>query len=155
MRNLVRVSQIVAATALLASCASRPSVSRGPANSRMEATQAISLLSQKCADAWNRGDLKGYLEPYSKDVVIVYPSGPEKGIGALEARLRRAQTWDGRQAVNRARIGHSEVSLLDSDNALQTAEIIIQEPGGEVHLWATAILKRTTRGWVVVHEQSF
>lgn len=155
MRTLLLTPLVIASVTFQTSCVSRPSAVGVATTPAKEATRAIALVSQTCADAWNRGDLKGYLAPYADDVVMVYESGPEKGIGLLEARLRRSQRWDGQRPQNLARIGHSEVSLLDPDHALQTAEIIIREPAREVHLWATALLKRTNRGWIVIHEQSF
>jgi uncharacterized protein (TIGR02246 family) len=141
--------------ALHVSCASTRSIANLSATPETEVARDIVRISHACADAWNRGDLKAYLTPYSDDVVMVYQSGPEKGRALLEARLRKAQRWNGQRPENLSRIGHSKVSLLDRDYALQIAEIIIQEPAGDVHLWATAILKRTDRRWIVVHEQSF
>jgi ketosteroid isomerase-like protein len=153
MKILLRLA--IAVVALEASCVSRPPDTSTRAGSEKEAARAIALMSQTCADAWNRGDLNGYLAAYAKDVVMVYQWGPEKGIALLEARLRQAQRSDGHRPSNLARIGRSEVTLLGPDDALQTAEILIQEPTREVALWATALLKRTGRGWIVIHEQSF
>ena len=155
MRIPLLISLAITAVTLHTSCAFRQPSAGILTNSEKEAAHAIALLSQSCADAWNRGDLKAFLVPYADDVVIVYASGPEKGILSLEARLRRSQRWDGQPPQNLARIGHSEVSLLDSVHALQTAEIIMREPTRDVHLWVTALLKKTSRGWIVIHEQSF
>jgi ketosteroid isomerase-like protein len=155
MKIQLVIPLVIATVTLQASCVSQPPALGTPSVAEKEAGHAIALLSQSCADAWNRGDLKAFLAPYADNAVVVYDSGPEKGIRSLETRLRRSQRWDGQPPQILARIGHSEVSLLDSVHALQTAEIIMQEPARDVHLWVTAVLKRTSRGWVVIHEQSF
>jgi uncharacterized protein (TIGR02246 family) len=142
-------------TTLLASCASIQSGARVSSASDADFAREITAVSQACAEAWNRGDLHAYLAPYSHDVVVVYKSGPEKGRTLLEARLRKAQRWDGQRPRNLARIGYSEASRIGDDHALQTAQVIIQESTGEVQLWITSILMKNAGSWVVVHEQSF
>jgi ketosteroid isomerase-like protein len=155
MRILLLTPLLIVAVTLDTSCTSSSSARTVSINSEKDAAHEIALLSQACADAWNRGDLEAFLAPYADNVVIVYDSGPEKGIRSLEARLRRSQRWDGQSPQNRATLGHSEVSLLDSVHALQTAEIVIHEPARDVHLWVTSVLMKTNRGWIVIHEQSF
>lgn len=154
MRTLLLASLVTAAVLLQASCV-QPSHTGAQTTSEQEASLAITQVSQTCVDAWNHGDLNAYLAAYSDDVVVVYQTGPERGIDLLEARLRQAQGWNGQRPSNLASVGHSEVVLIDAAHALQTAEIIIQEPNGEVHLWVTSLLERTDSGWLVVHEQSF
>ncbi|HWE43440.1 MAG TPA: DUF4440 domain-containing protein [Gemmatimonadaceae bacterium] len=59
--SLRRISCILAGTAVLGSCASRPAA---PAQSRAELTAEVATMFARSASAWNRGDLDTFMTDY-------------------------------------------------------------------------------------------
>lgn len=116
----------------------------------------ITALSRAGVEAWNCGDLASYLSAYAPDVVMVYPTGPEKGRMLLEARLRVVERWEGYPPKRTAQIEKCNVRRLDRDHVLQTALIVTGDGSGYSHqTWVSSIFERAAEGWKVIHEQSF
>ena len=65
-----------------------------PLPADINAAELVMHLKGRSTYALRDGDIEGYLEPYSKNVVVVWPTGTEKGRDKL-GRRARAATWNG------------------------------------------------------------
>lgn len=149
---------LVASTALFAvSCAAaaRPAPPGGAAGET--ASMAITRLLEDSAEAWNRGDLDGFLEPYldSPEMTYVGGSGIVRGKEELREVYRRAY-WTDEGPAQSLRFTDLEVRMLGSEHALVLGGYRLYEASGAEAGSGpfTLVLRRTAEGWRVVHDHS-
>jgi uncharacterized protein (TIGR02246 family) len=113
---------------------------------------AIRAEVQREADAWNRGDLDGYLSGYERaTTTTMVGSTVVRGWDAIAARYRE-------RYGDRARMGHLtfselDVRLLGGGFALAIGHWALARDsagGGPVGGWFTLTLRRTRDGWRIV-----
>ncbi len=137
--------RLACACALAASLASATACADDAADVRAEIARE--------ADAWNRGDLDGYLRGYERAATTTMIGGkdPLRGWDAIAARYRD-------KYGDRARMGHLtfselEVRPLAAGVALAIGRWALERQasaGGPVGGWFTLTLKKTRDGWRIV-----
>jgi beta-aspartyl-peptidase (threonine type) len=114
-------------------------------------------MLEESAEAWNRGDLAGFLEPYldSPSTTFVTPTGLLHGKAAIEARYRSSYWKDGPPA-DRLRFAELEVRMLGPEHALLTGRYRLLTPAGELRGEGpfSLVLSLTPEGWRIVHDHS-
>ncbi len=100
------------------------SLPAAPAAAELEAA----LLAS--ADAWNRGDLDGFMEPYlrSPDLTFSGSSGVRRGFESVLARYR-ASYFDADAPLPTLRFADLETRDLGPDHALMLGRYILLAPG--------------------------
>ena len=107
-------------------------------------------------DAWNRGDLPGFMEAYWRSPDLVFCSGATvtKGWDDTLARYRQRYQSEGRE-MGRLRFDAVEVVPLGEDAALaRGAWRLVMSDGKEPHGLFTLILRRTGGAWRIVHDHT-
>ena len=114
----------------------------------------IQALSQASADAWNRGDLKGYLAIYADEMTFMTRTGPRPGVAPLEKAFAEKYFRDGRPKQT-LRFDSHTLRRLGPDAALETGRYLLTG-GGEPEQsgWFTLVWVRTPAGWRVLHDHS-
>jgi beta-aspartyl-peptidase (threonine type) len=117
--------------------------------------QSLQALIDNQQDAWNRGDLAGYMDGYARTPQLVFTSGN---------RIRRG--WDETMAAyqkryggNSAGMGHLamdviEVQPVGSDGAVLLGRWRLTETpqaGGGVF---SVVAERRPEGWRIVHDHT-
>jgi beta-aspartyl-peptidase (threonine type) len=107
-------------------------------------------------EAWNRGDLEGFMAGYWRSPALVFCSGATvtKGWDETLARYRRRYQSEGRE-MGRLRFDGIEVVALGPDAALaRGAWRLHMTDGKEPHGLFTLVLRRLDGSWRIVHDHT-
>jgi beta-aspartyl-peptidase (threonine type) len=118
--------------------------------------KAIKQVLQAQTDAWNRGDLEGYMAGYWKSEDLTFYSGGTvtRGWQATLERYRTRYQGEGR-AMGALDFPDEVVDLLGADAAVARGHYHLKMPDGkELQGLYTVILKRLPDGWRIVHDHS-
>jgi len=141
-----RAAAVLAMAAALASVAA----AQGPG-----ATAARSVLDAQ-VEAWNRGDLEGFMATYWRSPDLVFCSGGTvtRGWDETLARYRKRYQSEGRE-MGRLRFDGIEVIPLGEDAALaRGAWRLVMTDGKEPHGLFTLLLRRLDGAWRIVHDHT-
>ena len=139
-------------TALLVAACARPSSVSGPAPENDAA--AIRAVLDSTAAGWNRGDLSRYLWAYDDSATAMGANGPELGVPAIEAQMRRG-FWRTGRPLQTLHYEHVEVRMLGEEHALVTGQFVLTGGGQPQRTgWFTTVWKRTPAGWRMIHDHS-
>jgi beta-aspartyl-peptidase (threonine type) len=107
-------------------------------------------------DAWNRGDLEGFMATYWRSPDLVFCSGATvtKGWGATLARYRQRYQREGRD-MGRLRFDGVELVPLGPDASLvRGAWRLATKDGKEPHGLFTLLLRRLDGAWRIVYDHT-
>jgi len=119
------------------------------------ATAARSVLDAQ-VEAWNRGDLEGFMAGYWRSPELVFCSGATvtKGWDETLARYRRRYQSEGRE-MGRLRFAGIEVIPLGEDTAFARGAWRLQmRDGKEPHGLFTLLLRQVDGAWRIVHDHT-
>jgi ketosteroid isomerase-like protein len=140
-----RVVFVLAAVAALGS----PGSAEGPAS------DPRSVLDAQ-VEAWNRGDLEGFMAGYWRSPDLVFCSGATvtKGWDETLARYRKRYQSEGRE-MGKLRFDGIEVVPLGDDAALaRGAWRLAMSDAKEPHGLFTLLLRRIDGSWRIVHDHT-
>ncbi len=151
--TLSRLS-ILAVTALaVGACAHTRAAAPAPV------TASIVAVLQASADAWNRGDLDGFLEPYLDSSETTFMTGPGviHGLETIRERYRAHYFPAGGRPPTLLRFDALDVRPLGADHALMTGRFhqttrATGAPADSGNF--TLVWRRTPRGWRIIHDHS-
>jgi len=117
---------------------------------------AIRQVLDRQTEAWNTGDLEGYMQGYRKSPDLTFYSGGTitSGWEATLARYRKRYQSEGKE-MGRLDFPEEAIDLLGPDAALVRGRWRLALSGGkEMSGLTTVILKRLPEGWRIVHDHS-
>jgi len=138
---------LVCVIGLLAACAPH-------AFAPADATAIRGVLSAQ-RDAWNRGDLDGYMTGYARVPDLVFTSGGKIRRGFAETYAKYKAKYGG----DRAGMGHLDfevigVQPLGADGAIVLGRWkLVDTPNAGAGVFSVAML-RTDDGWRIVHDHT-
>jgi ketosteroid isomerase-like protein len=105
-------------------------------------------------DAWNRGDIDGFMDGYarSKSTVFVSEDTVERGWETVRDRYRKK--YSDRAKMGTLRFSDLEITLLSPDSAAVLGRWKLQRANDQPHGRFTLILKRLPEGWRIVHDHT-
>lgn len=142
-----RIAAVLAASAALGPIGA---AAEGPAS-----PTASSVLDAQ-VEAWNRGDLEGFMAGYWRSPDLVFCSGSTvtKGWDETLARYRKRYQSEGRE-MGKLRFDAIEVILLGEDAALARGAFRLHMTDGqEPHGLFTLLLRRIDGAWRIVHDHT-
>jgi len=117
---------------------------------------AIRQVLDRQTEAWNRGDLEGYMQGYWKSPDLTFYSGGTitGGWEATLARYRKRYQSEGKE-MGRLDFPGETIELLGPDAAVARGRWRLVFPDGKQSSGLyTVILKRLPAGWRIVHDHS-
>jgi ketosteroid isomerase-like protein len=105
-------------------------------------------------DAWNRGDIEGYMDGYDRSDKTVFVSGDKVTRGWQTVLDRYKKTYDTREKMGVLTFSDLEITLLSSDSATVLGRWSLKRTNDEPHGRFTLIFKRTSKGWRIVHDHT-
>lgn len=116
--------------------------------------ESIESLLQRGVDAWNDGDLDGYVATYAdaSTTTMLRPEGRIVGRAAIRTAL--APRFEPGAVRDSIRLEEVEVRPLPPLIGIVTGRYVLErsgnEPGGG---WFTVVVRRAGEGWRIVHDQ--
>jgi ketosteroid isomerase-like protein len=124
-----------------------------PEQTANAATQIRSVLKAQ-QDAWNRGDIDGFMNGYARSASTVFISEDTIRRGWQTVRDRYKQKYSNRAKMGTLMFSGVEITLLSSDSAVASGRWRLKRANDQPHGRFTLILKRLPEGWRIVHDHT-
>lgn len=121
--------------------------------SRQFQTAIRSVLDAQ-RDAWNRGDIEGYMDGYERSDDIIFMSGDNLTRGWQTVLDRYKKNYDTREKMGVLTFSDLDVDLLNDNTAVVIGRWSLKRANDEPHGRFTLIFKRTKKGWKIVHDHT-
>jgi ketosteroid isomerase-like protein len=128
-------------------------VSAAPAGTQNAVAQIGSVL-QAQQEAWNRGDIEGFMNGYARSPSTVFISEDTIRRGWETVRARYQQKYSDRAKMGRLSFSDIEINLLSSDAAVVVGRWSLERAKDRPHGRFTLIFKRLPEGWRIVHDHT-
>ncbi|MEN8376784.1 MAG: nuclear transport factor 2 family protein [Gemmatimonadota bacterium] len=128
------------------------SLPRSPAAAEIEATLSAS------AEAWNRKELDGFMEPYlrSPDLTFSGSGGVRRGFQSVMQRYRTSY-FEADVPLPGLRFTDLETFDLGRDHALMLGRYILLDPESDEQIdtgYFSLVWVRTRAGWRILHDHT-
>jgi ketosteroid isomerase-like protein len=116
-------------------------------------TQIRSVL-QTQEDAWNRGDIDGFMNGYARSASIVFVSEDTIRRGWQTVRDRYRKKYSSRAKMGTLTFSDLEITQLSSDSAVASGRRKLKRANDQPHGRFTLILRRPPEGWRIVYDHT-
>jgi ketosteroid isomerase-like protein len=116
-------------------------------------TQIRSVL-QAQQDAWNRGDIDGFMNGYARSASTVFISEDRIRRGWQTVRDRYRKKYSSRAKMGTLTFSDLEITLVSSDSAVTSGRWKLKRANDRPHGRFTLILRRLPEGWRVVYDHT-
>lgn len=115
----------------------------------------VERMLERSAEAWNRGDLEGFMDDYLRSPTSTYIGGSGLVMGWEAIRARYAPLFQAGALRDSLRFERVAARPLGDDYALATARYVLFRQGEVTGSGPfTLVLWRSDEGWRIVHDQS-
>ncbi len=115
---------------------------------------AVRAVIDTQRDAWNRGDVDGYMDGYQRSSTITFVSGDSFTRGWQTVHDRYKKNYDTREKMGTLTFSDLDVMVLSPDTAMVLGRWHLQRATDEPHGRFTLIFRRTRQGWRIVHDHT-
>ena len=167
--SLQKVSSAVMRRAVLVMVLGLACAHADPRGDASRDRAAVVAVLQAQQDAWNRGDLEGFLRGYDPSPDLVFTSGGQiqRGFADTRARYQARYGADGTRSMGQLGFEILDVRLLGADGAIVLGRWRLRFPaaspdpaaagpatqGSAEGVFSLALL-RTPAGWRIVHDHT-
>jgi ketosteroid isomerase-like protein len=117
-------------------------------------SRAISVVLNAQRDAWNRGDVAGYMDGYARSEDTVFVSGDSVTRGWQTVLDRYRQKYDSREKMGTLVYSDLEITPIGNDAAIVLGRWQLKRTSDEPHGRFTLLMRRTKQGWKIVHDHT-
>ncbi|PYS65331.1 MAG: DUF4440 domain-containing protein [Acidobacteria bacterium] len=115
---------------------------------------AIRAVLNVQRDAWNRGDIEGYMEGYDRSPDTVFVSGDRINRGWQMVLDRYKKSYDSREKMGVLTFSDIEITMLSKDAAVVLGRWRLKRASDEPHGTFTLLFRKTKAGWKIVHDHT-
>jgi ketosteroid isomerase-like protein len=115
---------------------------------------AVRAVLDAQRDAWNRGDVEGYMEGYEHSKETVFVSGDNVTRGWQTVLDRYKKNYNSREKMGTLTFSDLEITPVGNDAAIVLGRWHLQRTKDEPHGRFTLILRRTRQGWKIIHDHT-
>jgi ketosteroid isomerase-like protein len=115
---------------------------------------AVRAVLDAQREAWNRGDVAGYMDGYARSKDTVFVSGDNVTRGWKTVLDRYKKKYDSREKMGTLTFSDLEITPMGNDTAIVLGRWHLQRLSDEPHGRFTLILRRTKQGWKIVHDHT-
>jgi len=132
----------------------RAQTSATPNKQDTKAAVAIRAVLEAQRDAWNRGDIEGYMDGYARSADTVFVSGDNVTHGWQTVLDHYKKGYDSREKMGVLTFSDLEITPLGKDAATVIGRWHLQRAKDEPHGRFTLIFRKTKQGWKIVHDHT-
>ena len=114
----------------------------------------INRILDAQAQAWNRGDIDGYMQGYARAATTQFVSGDSVTRGWETVRDRYKAKYDSREKMGVLSFADIKVTELGPDAAMAVGRWHLQRKDDQPHGRFTLLLRRLPEGWRIVHDHT-
>ena len=131
-----------------------PSDSSEKENSKDDVIAEIRAVLSTQQEAWNHGDIEGFMNGYARAETTVFVSGDEVTRGWQTVRDRYFKKYGDRAKMGTLTFSDLEIGLLGPDSAVALGRWELKRASDNPHGRFTLIFRRTADGWRIVHDHT-
>jgi beta-aspartyl-peptidase (threonine type) len=105
-------------------------------------------------DAWNRGDIAGYMDGYARSPDITFISGDSITRGWQTVHDRYQKNYDSREKMGTLTFSDLETTVYSNNLAVMIGRWHLQRAKDAPHGRFTVIFRRSKQGWRIVHDHT-
>ncbi|HEX5705969.1 MAG TPA: DUF4440 domain-containing protein [Pyrinomonadaceae bacterium] len=132
-------------------CANVSEGSNSENAANMEAVRAV-LNAQ--TEAWNRGDVEGFMDGYAREDSTTFLSGGTRTDGWRTVLERYRNAYDTREKMGTLQFTELELKPLSPFYIMATGRWQLARAGDTPNGRFTLIFRRTAAGWRIVHDHT-
>ena len=118
------------------------------------ATAQIRSVIREQQEAWNRGDIDGFMNGYARSRSTVFVSDDTIRRGWETVRARYRKKYSDRARMGALTFSDLEITLLSPDAAVVLGRWGLKRANDQPHGRFTLIFKRMPEGWRIVHDHT-
>lgn len=115
---------------------------------------AVRAVLDAQRDAWNRGDIAGYMDGYARNADITFISGDSLTRGWQTVHDRYQKNYNSREKMGTLTFSDLEITVLSADSVMVLGRWHLQRASDQPHGRFTLIFKRTKQGWRIIHDHT-
>lgn len=115
---------------------------------------AVRAVLDKQREAWNRGDVEGYMKGYNRSMETVFVSGDEVTRGWQTVLDRYKRKYNSREKMGTLTFSDLEITPVGNDAAIVLGRWRLQRTKDQPHGTFTLIMRMTSEGWKIIHDHS-
>jgi ketosteroid isomerase-like protein len=119
-----------------------------------KAEEAIRDILRQQVEAWNRGDVDGFMNGYARSDRTTFVSGDDVRHGWNVVLQRYKARYPDKARMGKLTFRDLEVHTLSSDAAVATGRWHLQRANDHPHGRFTLILRLLPEGWRIVHDHT-
>jgi len=139
---------------LLISIISLPATAQTPGKREGRISSAVRAVMEAQSQAWNRGDIEGYMAGYERSQNTVFVSGDDVTRGWQPVLDRYKKKYDSREKMGTLTFSDLEVTPIGNDAAVVLGRWHLKRANDEPHGRFTLLFRKTKQGWKIVHDHS-
>jgi ketosteroid isomerase-like protein len=116
--------------------------------------EAIRAVLNAQMDAWNRGDIEGYMDGYDRSTATEFVGGDTITRGWQPVLDRYRKKYDSREKMGTLTYSEVEITILGNDAALVLGRWRLKRASDEPHGTFSLLFRRKKAGWRIVHDHS-
>ena len=117
-------------------------------------TAEIRAVMQAQQEAWNRGDIDGFMNGYARARATIFVSEDTVTRGWQTVRNRYKKKYSDRAKMGTLTFSDLEITPLGPDAAVALGRWKLKRAKDEPHGRFTLIFRRTRDGWRIVHDHT-
>lgn len=115
---------------------------------------AVEAVLDAQREAWNRGDIEGYMDGYARSADVTFVSGDTITRGWQTVHDRYKKNYDSREKMGTLTFSDLETRILSGDSAVTIGRWHLQRTGDQPHGRFTLVFRRAREGWRIVHDHT-
>ncbi len=116
--------------------------------------QRVAAVMNEQSEAWNRGDVEGFMQGYWKSDDLVFTSGDNVTRGWQSTLDRYKKTYDTREKMGELTFSDLEVTVLARDAAVVLGSWSLKRANDNPHGKFTLIFRKFKEGWRIIHDHT-
>jgi uncharacterized protein (TIGR02246 family) len=105
-------------------------------------------------EAWNRGDIEGFMRGYAQSTDTVFVSGDTVTRGWQTVLDRYKKGYDSREKMGTLTFSELEIKPFGKDAAIVIGRWRLKRAADEPKGRFTLIFRRTSAGWRIIHDHT-
>jgi ketosteroid isomerase-like protein len=115
---------------------------------------AIRAVLDAQRDAWNRGDIEGFMDGYERSEQTVFVSGDNVTHGWQTVLDRYKKNYNTREKMGTLTFSDLEITLPGKESAVVLGRWHLKRASDEPHGRFTLIFRKTKQGWKIIHDHT-
>ena len=121
---------------------------------KAQIVSAVRAVIDAQRDAWNRGDVAGYMDGYARNADITFISGDSHTRGWQTVHDRYQKNYNSREKMGTLTFSDLETTVISPDSVMVLGRWHLQRTNDQPHGRFTLIFRRTKQGWRIIHDHT-